>query len=96
MIKNTEDEIYNRLKNNIGFDKSKRFIKWQHENYPGKEIHHLAGSFTGIKTSDYFSMPVFREEHLYAEKNKSQFCVDNLHLYLRILFEYIKYLESKK
>ena len=95
MIRTKEDEIYNRVKNNVGFDKSKRFIKWQHENYPNKEVHHLAGSFTGIKTSDYFSMPVMREEHLHAEKNKSQFCVDNLHIYLRIFFEYVKDCEKE-
>ena len=92
MIKTTEDEIYNRIKNNIGFDKSKKFIAWLHNNYPGKEIHHLAGSFTGIKTSDYFSLPVTREEHLRAEKDKSKFCIDNIHIYLKIIIEYTKHL----
>ncbi len=95
MIKTTEDEIYNRIKNNVGFDKSKKFKDWLNKNYPGKEIHHLAGSYTGIKTCDYFSIPLTAEEHLKAEKNKSEFCIDNLHLYLRIVFKYIKHLEEK-
>jgi len=93
MIKNKEDEIYNRIKDNIGFEKSKKFKKWFHAEYPGKQQHHGCGSYTGIKTSDYFSIPVTAEEHAQAEKDKSKFCIDNIHVFILVMKNYIKFLE---
>lgn len=85
--------LYHRLRN-MPTRKSKRFLKWAKEKYPNLELHHILGSQTGIKLCDYLVKPVTREQHLYAERNKSDFAIDNLHTSLNILFEYISELEK--
>lgn len=96
LIKTSNDILYNRLKNSVGFDKSKKFKKWFHENYPGREMHHLFKSYSqSLKTSDYCSVPVTREEHLIAEKNSSDYAIDNLHIMIKVMIKYILFLEGK-
>jgi len=94
MIKTVQDEVYNRLKTNIGFDKSKKHLKWVGSKNPGKVLHHLTGSYTGIKTSDYSVIPLTPEEHEKAERDKSNFAIENLHILIKILIERIKELEK--
>ena len=91
MIATVEDQIYNNLKNKIGFDKSE-----DHLNFVRQfgEPHHLFGSI-GIKTSDYGAIPVTRKEHLEAEKDKSGFAIKNLYKLIEMLIRRIKYLENK-
>ena len=97
MIKSPFDELYNRLKNTVGFDRSPKFIKWLHAKYPGKIQHHCFGSYSqNLKTSDYCSVPLTIEEHEIAEKDKSNFVIDNIHVMLKIMIDYIKFLESRK
>src|SRR5690606_11763782 len=97
MIKTVEDQIYNRLKNNVGFHRSKKFKEWFHKKYPYCELHHLFGSVSQkLKTSDYCSIPVTRFEHQKAEANKSEFAIENLHNMINTMQEYIKYLEDNK
>ena len=95
MIKTENDRIYNRIRNNLGFYKSPKFNKWLHKTYPGLEQHHGCGSIGSIKTSDYFSVPLTREEHIKAEKDKSNFCIDNIQKFINIMQEYIIYLEGE-
>ena len=87
--------LYNNLKDSVGFHRSKKFKDWFRKEYPNSEIHHLLGSYTSIKTSDYCSVPVSRDEHQFAEENKSDFAIDNLGLMLRVMIKYIRYLEMK-
>jgi hypothetical protein len=97
VIKSTKDQIYNRLKNNVGFHRSKKFKDWFHQKYPGKQMHHVFGSVSqSLKTSDYCSVPVSHEEHERAEKNKSDFAIDNLPVVFNVLQDYIRDLEAKK
>jgi len=95
MIKSENDILYNRIKTAIGFDRSKKFKKWFHEKYPEFQMHHCFGSYTGIKTSDYCSVPVCEELHKQAEKNKSDFAITHLHSMLIIMISYIKFLENE-
>jgi hypothetical protein len=95
MIRNSEDELYIAIKNKIGFDKSKKFKDWFHKEFPGMEQHHGCGSYTGIKTSDFFSMPVTRQQHELAEKDKSGFCIQNLPMFIVTMIKYIRFLESQ-
>jgi hypothetical protein len=80
----------------VGFDKSKKFKNWFHQEYKGAEQHHLFSSYTGIKTSDYCSIPVTREEHIKASINNSDYAVENLHKMLQVMIKYIVFLENKK
>ncbi len=96
MIKTENDIIFNRIKNTVGFHKSKKFKKWFHEVFEGAEQHHGCGSYSGIKTSDYFSVPLTHQEHLEAEKNKSDFCVNNIEKFINVMQRYIIHLEGKK
>lgn len=97
MIKSTEDIIYNRIKNSIGFHRSKKFMKFIGDQNPSKILHHCFGSYSqSKKTSDYTVIPLTPEEHEKAEKDKSQYAIDNLHIILKQLIDYIEKLEAKK
>ena len=91
MIQTRDDEIYNNLKTNIGFDRSKEHLDFIREL---GEPHHLFGSYTGIKTSDYAVIPLSRGEHKEAEKHKSEFAIANLHKLFGILIHRIKQQEG--
>lgn len=90
-----EKAIYIRLKDNLDKHKSKQYLNWVRKGFPSLELHHLFGSHTGSKTTDYMILPLTREEHQLAELMKSEFAIDNLHIALNILQTYVKYLESK-
>ena len=94
MIQTTEDRIYNNLKTNVGFHRSKKFKKWFHDEYPDRQMHHVFGSYTGIKTSDYCSAFVDDALHTYAEKYKSEFAIEFLPRMINVMQRYIIYLES--
>ncbi len=96
MIKTVEDEIYNNLKTNVGFHRSKKFKKWFHNEYPEMEMHHVFGSYTGIKTSDYCSVPIGHKDHTYAEIHKSESAMVFLPDMINVMQGYIIYLENKK
>ena len=98
MIKSENDILFNRLKNNVGFHRSKKFKDWFHKEYPepGTEMHHLFGSYTSKKTSDYCSIPLpYNHVESEAHRNNSDFAIDNLHILLIVLQKYIIYLEDK-
>ena len=87
------DVLYNSIKSTIGFHRSKKHLEWLREL---GEPHHLFGSYTGIKTSDYAAIPLTREQHNEAEKNKSYFAVTHLHILIKILIQRIIELENNK
>ena len=92
MIQTRDDEIYNNLKTSIGFHRSGDHLNFvRHFGEP----HHLFGSYTGIKTSDYAAIPVTREDHLEAEKDKSGFAIRNLHKLFSILIKRVEQLEAE-
>ena len=94
MIKTDGDILYNRLKNTVGFDKSKKHLAFVGGKYPGKVLHHLFGSFMGKKTSDYAVIPLTIEEHERAEADKSNYAIEHLHTLIKILIERVKELEQ--
>jgi len=95
MIQTDNDILFNACKTVVGFDKSKKFKKWFHEKYPYMQQHHIFGSYTGIKTSDYCSVPLTTRQHDKAERDKSNYAVNCFPLLLTVLISYIKYLEKK-
>lgn len=70
--------------------KSKDYIKWLHNQYPNKELHHLTGSMTGIKLHDCFIVPLTREQHIKAETDKIGFFNNHLHEAIKNLITYLK------
>lgn len=97
MIKSFNDELYNRLKNNVGFHRSKKFLAWFHKEFPGMIQHHVFGSTSqSLKTSDYCSLPVTAFEHEIAEKDKSNFAIDRLPDMIYVMQTYIRFLEGEK
>lgn len=96
MIQSKEDIIFNACKNKVGFYRSQKFKDWFHKKYPDKEMHHLFGSYTAIKTTDFCSVPVEKKHSTSkAETDKSQFAIDSLPLLLEVMIAYILYLESE-
>jgi len=95
LIKSLEDILFNACKNKVGFYRSEYFKIWFHKEYPDMIQHHLLGSYTSIKTSDYCSIPVTHQQHQIAESDKSQFAIDNLPLMLQAMIKYIIHLENK-
>ena len=90
-----ENEItYKRLRN-LPIRKSEKYLKWLKKRNPELQRHHLIGSQTGIKLNDYLMLLVTQEQHAKAERNKIDFCIDNLPQSLNLLFEYIKEIEGK-
>jgi len=95
MIKTIEDIIYNNLKTNVGFWKSIEFKEWFHNTYPGMTMHHVFGSYTSIKTSDYCSIPLSKKDHIEAEKDKSKVAIEQLAQMINVMQAYIIHLENK-
>lgn len=88
------ETLYKQLRN-LPSRKSPKFMEWVKRKHPDKQRHHLLGSMTGIKLNDLLLLPVTHEQHEKAERNKIDFCIDNLPQSLNLLFEYISYLEEK-
>lgn len=85
MITKEEKQEFRRYRAVIGFQKFPRFVKWMRNKFPGKDLHHIAGSTFGRKFTDALMVPLDHEFHLsYVEKEKAKyFC-----LYLRTAFSY--------
>lgn len=95
MINNENAILFHRLKTSVGFYRSKGFKVWFHQEYPGKEMHHLFLSYGSRKTSDFCSVPVTREEHQQAHKDIHTFAIDHLPEMINVIISYILYLEGK-
>jgi hypothetical protein len=93
MIKTTEDIIYNRIKNTIGFEKAQWYLELVGSLFPGKVLHHLFGSYSqNMKTTDFTVLPIAHEVHdNIAEKNKSEFAINNITELIKTLIQVIKH-----
>ena len=85
----TMKEILYKQLRNLPCYKNADYLKWLRERNPDKTIHHLIGSMTGIKLNDYLLIPLTIQEHEEAERHKIEFCIDNLHIALNNLFEWV-------
>ena len=94
MLKSENDILYNQIKNVVGFDKSRKHLSWLGNKNPGKVLHHLFGSYTGKKTTDYATIALTIEEHEQAERDKSNFAIEHLHVLIKNLIDRIKELEK--
>lgn len=96
MITNLEKAVYASLKNNLKFYKSARYRKRFKEKYPDPiHGHHPFGSFVGKKTSDYTMIPLTREQHERAHKEMDKVAMENLHVMINLMQEYIYELEQE-
>lgn len=96
IVKEAEKILYKHLKENLKIYKSEKFKKWFKRKYPDKDLHHIFGAGgIALKTSDYFAIPLTRETHGKAEKDKSFYAIENLCLCLNILQEYIHETENQ-
>ena len=96
MIKTELDILYNACKHQVGFERSKRFVEWFHQEFPDKELHHCFGSYSQtLKTTDHCAVPLTREQHIEAEKDKSGMAIEYFPLMLTTMIRYIKHLEQQ-
>jgi len=85
MITKEEKQIFKRYRAQLGFQKFPRYVKWMHKKFPGKDLHHIAGSTFGRKFTDALLIPLDHKFHLcYVEKEKAKY----FSLYLRTAFSY--------
>lgn len=87
------DMIYKQFRNLPIYD-CPEFVEWLHEKQPNFQFHHGIGSQTGIKLNDLLGMMVSYEEHQYAEANKKEFFIDNLHVFIKNLCDFTMYQRS--
>ena len=85
MITKDEKQMFKRYRDKLGFQKFPRYIKWMHKKFPGKDLHHIAGSTFGRKFTDALLIPLDHKFHLcYVEKEKAKyFC-----FYLRTAYSH--------
>ena len=84
--------LYMQIKRLVPPVRDKKYLDWVRTKHPEKEIHHLFGSYIAGKRTDYLVLPLTREQHLEAEKNKSEFAIEHLAESIALL---ITYLEQK-
>jgi len=102
---NKYKQEYLRYRHILGFQKSKKYLKWVKEKYPNKDLHHLLGSVKGKKYTDYLVYPFEHNYHLnVVEKQKAYyFCnykdkaislfTDYVESELKIEIDYTKYVD---
>lgn len=57
-------QYYRSFRFALGFDRSGRYLLNRKIKYPKKDLHHIMGSYTGRKTTDYLIVPVEHSFHL--------------------------------
>jgi hypothetical protein len=84
------------LRNRVKVWKSKDYIKYLKERFPGQDLHHLLGSFTSCKITDSLIVPLSREEHGRVHKMTKDECLETyLATAINLLQEYITRLEHE-
>jgi hypothetical protein len=48
----------------LGFQKSKRYLKWMKIQFPDLDLHHILGSVHSKKFTDYLVVPIHHTHHL--------------------------------
>lgn len=75
---------------------SESYREYLKKRFPDKDLHHLLGSFTGMKISDSLLIPLSRKEHNEVHKlTKDEVLEMYLAKSINLLQDYIKYLEGK-
>ena len=69
---------YLKYKDQVGCDNVPDYLKYAHHLYPYSDLHHLFGSYTAKKTTDYLIIPLSRTEHQIVEKKKSDYAFEFL------------------
>ena len=85
-----ESMFFNHLKNTIQPVKSIKYLEYLKSKFPDRELHHILGSYTGMKGTDFLIYPCTHKEHEHAEKNKSQFGIEVISSSINLLIEYAK------
>lgn len=88
--------LFYHFRDEIPNYKSKQFLEWFKNKYPNLDGHHLLGSPFGKKSTDYLLAPIEHFEHTeIAHKNLVKYFEKYLATSIRILIQYVKYLEEK-
>lgn len=90
---NTSDMLYKQVRN-LPVYECPEFVEWMKEKQPNFQFHHGIGSQTGIKLNDLLGIMVSYEEHQYAEANKKEFFIENLHVFIKNLCDFVIYQRS--
>jgi hypothetical protein len=91
----TAKEYFVKLRHELLFEKSNRFLLYMRLENPGLEVHHILGSAIGKKYTDYLVVMLTRKQHIEAEKHKPYYAIHYLPKAIQNLINYVKYLESK-
>jgi hypothetical protein len=104
--KTEADAIFNRIKNvAVKYGKSKKFIEFVMSRKVGRnseQFHHVFGSYTSKKTTDFLGVAVNGQEHLNQHGNREWLfecipeAIDNLLAYVEMLEEENLVLRRKK
>lgn len=94
----TAKEYHLFFKNNMSFERAPKYLAWLKQKSPGKVMHLLLGSTSKrLKFTDYLVVPVDPgEEHKEADANRAVHFMLNLPKAIKLLIEYIQFLEGRK
>lgn len=87
----TNKDKFTMLRRVFGFEKDKQYLAWVKSLFPNYDLHHILGSTTGKKFTDYLVIPLSHEEHLNkAENYKADYCIKHYNFAVGILLRYAK------
>jgi len=82
---------FTRYRYQLGYEKSKRYMKWMKRKFPRLDLHHILGSFSGKKMTDFLLVPLNHSYHINTvEKEKGKHFLEHLDLAIKYLKQYIK------
>jgi LytS/YehU family sensor histidine kinase len=87
----TEKQIYTYYRSKIKSEKSKKFLETNKFIYKNLELHHICGSNSGMKMTDYLIIPLTSEAHLEAHKNMPKSFCYYFDKSVEILMKYAKF-----
>ena len=93
--KGREHQERMRFMNKVTPTKSKRYLHWLKRKNPNKEIHHILGSFTSLKMTDFLAVALSPEDHKRAEMHKAKFFIFYLPEAIDNLIRYTHHLERR-
>jgi hypothetical protein len=65
-IERVQKYDFTQYRTSLGFQKSKRYLKWMKGRNPHLDLHHILGSVHGKKFTDYLVVPIEHNHHLYV------------------------------
>ena len=94
MPKSDIELLYDRLRHSIKPWHNKPFHGWVKFKNQDKDLHHLIGSMGALKLTDSLLMPLTREEHIKAEKDRHSYFMEGLPVAINLLQDYIIMLQG--